>query len=77
MQMGNIRLMERYWKQKDDALTAQVRANWSAIEKLIAGNPYALNWGPIRPGTERTAGLHPDHAPAKTKKPRANDLDLN
>ena len=45
-------------------------------EKLVAANPYAVNWGPDRPGTPRMLGLHPDHPPAKEKKPRANDLDL-
>ena len=75
LQVENITLMDRYWRKKDDALAARVKQNWSTIEKLVADHPYALNWGPIRPITPRMAGLHPDSAPPKTKKKRANDLD--
>jgi hypothetical protein len=73
----NITLMDRYWKKKDDALAAQVKQNFAAIEKLVADHPYAINWGPVRPTTPRMAGLHPDSPPPKVKKKRANDLDLN
>ena len=77
MTMENISLMDRYWKVKDDALAAKVKQNWVAIEKLVADHPYAINWGPVRPTTPRMQGLHPDNPPPKTKKKRANDLDLN
>jgi hypothetical protein len=75
--LDNIKLMDGYWKKKDDAIAGQVRKNWETIEKLVAAHPYAVNWGPVRPGTKRTAGLDPEHPPAKTKKKDANDLDLN
>ncbi len=74
--MENIGLMDRYWIQNDDAIAAKVRENWKTIEALIAAHPYSLNWGPLRPGTPRTLGLHPDHPDPKAKRPRANDLDL-
>jgi hypothetical protein len=69
--------MDRYWKKKDDALAAQVKQTWAAIEKLVADHPYAINWGPVRHTTPRMAGLHPDGPPPKAKKKRVNDLDLN
>jgi hypothetical protein len=69
--------MERYWKNKDDALAERVKRNWTTIEKLVADHPYAINWGPVRPTTPRMQGLHPDSAPPKPKKARVNDLDLN
>jgi hypothetical protein len=68
MQVENIALMERYWSKKDDPISAQVKRNWDAIEKLVAAHPYAINWGPVRPTTPRMAGLHPDSAPPKVKK---------
>lgn len=74
--LENIRLMEGFWKQRDDEVAAKVRKNWEAIEKLVADNPYALNWGPIRPQTPRMAGLHPDYPARKVKKQRAVELDL-
>lgn len=77
LQMENITLMDRYWKKKDEALATQVKQNWKTIDELIAAQPYALNPGPIRPSTPRRPGLHPDFPPAKAKKKRANDLDLN
>jgi hypothetical protein len=77
LQMENITLMDRYWKKKDEAIAAEVKQNWVTIEKLITDHPYSLNWGPIRPSTPRMPGLHPDFPPPKTKKKRANDLDLN
>ncbi|MCP5538809.1 MAG: DUF4838 domain-containing protein [Akkermansiaceae bacterium] len=77
MQMENIRLMEGYWKKPDPAVAGRVKQNWAAIEQHVAAHPYAINWGPVRPTTPRMAGLHPDSTPPKTKKPRANDLDLN
>lgn len=77
MTLENIALMDRYWKKKDDAIATEVKANWAAIEKLVATQPYAINWGPVRHITPRMAGLHPDSQPPKAKKKRANDLDLN
>jgi hypothetical protein len=77
LQIENIAMMDRYWKKKDEAIAARVKKNWETIEKLVADNPYALNWGPIRPSTPRMPGLHPDYPPKKTRKPRVNDLDLN
>ena len=77
LMVENTQLMDRYWKQKDDAIAAQVKQNWIAIEKLVAGQPYAINWAPVRPITPRMQGLHPDTAPPKLKKKRTNDLDLN
>ena len=79
--MDTIRLMQGYWQKPDDAVRKQVEANWSAIEKNAAAIPFALNWGPLRPGTDRMAGLHPDHPNRKWKiKPnpkRPDDLDRN
>lgn len=76
--LANIRLMASYWKKKDAAVAQQVRENWQRSEKLIADHPYALNGGPLRKGTPRMAGLHPDGPRPKVKKRRkANDLDLN
>jgi len=77
LQMENIALMDRYWKKKDEAIAAQVKANWATIEKLVADHPYSINWGPVRHTTPRMPGLHPDSPPPKVKKKRANDLDLN
>jgi len=77
LHVENLALMERYWKKKDATVVAQVKENWTAVEKLVAANPYAINWGPVRPSTPRMMGMHPDHPPAKEKKVRTNDLDLN
>lgn len=80
LMVQNITLMEGYWKKKDAAVAEQVRRNWAEAEKLVAAQPYSLNWGPLKPGSPRMLGLHPDHGPAKKKKVRkgqANDLDLN
>lgn len=75
--MENVRLMQGYWRKKDEAVAKQVRENWAAIDKLINTTPYAINVGPVRPITPRMAGLHPDYPPAKVKKVRTVDLDLN
>ncbi len=77
MQVKNIRLMDGYWESPDPAVAKQVKQNWKAIEKHVAAHPYAINWGPVRPNTERMAGLNPEASPPKKKKPRANDLDLD
>lgn len=77
MTLENIALMDRYWKKKDEAIATEVKANWAAIEKLVAAHPYAINWGPVRHITPRMTGLHPDSQPPKSKKKRVNDLDMN
>lgn len=71
----NIRLMSHYWKTKDETTAMQVRTNWLAIEKLVAANPHAINWGPVRPTTPRMSGLHPDYPPTKGKALKAIELD--
>ncbi|MBI5687339.1 MAG: DUF4838 domain-containing protein [Verrucomicrobia bacterium] len=73
----NATLMRRYWLKKDEAIGAQVRKNWEAMERLCAAHPYAINWGPCRPGTPRMLGLHPDHPNPKVNRQRLKDLDLN
>lgn len=75
--VANISLMDGYWKKKDPAAAAQVLANWAEIEKVIASQPGAINAGPVRATSPRMQGLHPDHPPAKKKKVKNNDLDLN
>lgn len=79
LQADNIRLMEGYWKKKDPAIARQVKANWEEINEVIAAHPYSLNAAPLRPGSPRTLGLHPDHGRAKVKKTskKGEDLDLN
>ncbi|MGV3663441.1 MAG: DUF4838 domain-containing protein [Prosthecobacter sp.] len=77
LMVETIALMDGYWKKKDPAVAEQVRQNWAAVEKAVAAHPYSINLGPVKPGAPRMLGLHPDHPPAKKKKPRANDLDLN
>ncbi|MCA9122732.1 MAG: DUF4838 domain-containing protein [Planctomycetaceae bacterium] len=72
-----IRLMESYWRKQDDAVAAKVLANWQEIEQLCQANPFAINWGPVRPTTPRMIGLHPDHPNPKWKPNNANDLDQN
>jgi len=54
--------------KKDAAIVAQVKENWTQIESLFAAHPYAINVGPVRPGTPRMVGLHPDHPNPKAKK---------
>ncbi|MCX7009510.1 MAG: DUF4838 domain-containing protein, partial [Kiritimatiellaeota bacterium] len=71
----NIRLMGQYWRKQDDALAAKVRANWTAMERLCAEHPGAINWGPCRPGTDRMLGLHPDYPNPKWKKKTLNAID--
>jgi hypothetical protein len=76
----NARLMSGYWKKPDEAVAAKVKSNWTTIEKVVAEQPYAINWGPVRSITPRMLGFHPDHPPKKAKKSnreRAKDLDLN
>lgn len=69
--ISNYELMNKYMKSKktDTASADQVRENWKVIEKLVADNPYTINWGPVRPITPRMKGLHPDYlGPRKKKK---------
>lgn len=73
----NARLMGSYWRNKDEATGAKVRANWETMEQLCKENPYAVNWGPVRPSTPRMLGLHPDYPNPKWKRKQLNGLDLN
>jgi hypothetical protein len=77
----NIKAMEGYWEQPDEAIANKVRANWKSIEKIPIDHPYSINWGPVRPFSPRMLGLHPDHPDpkrkAKPKKSQPNDLDQN
>lgn len=78
--MQNITLMDGYWKKKDPTVAEQVLKNWAEAEKVVTAQPYSVNWSPVKPGSPRMQGLHPDHPPAKVKKVKkgpANDLDLN
>jgi len=72
-----IRLMETYWRKKDDAVATTVLANWDELERLCKEYPFAINWGPVRPTTPRMKGLHPDFPNPKWKPNKANDLDQN
>ncbi len=74
--VANIVLMERYWTRPDETVAAEVRENWAKIETLVAANPHALNWGPVRPSTPRMLGLHPDHPNPKHRQRPRKDLDL-
>jgi len=66
----NRALMERVKKSagQDAEADKKVRANWQEIQQLCKDNPYAINWGPVRPKTPRMKGLHPDYL--KTRKRR-------
>jgi len=73
----NIRLMKGYWEKADPAVAERVKKNWETVEQLVAANAPAINWGPVRPITDRMLGLHPDHPdPRKKVKGKGNDLDL-
>jgi len=72
-----IKAMESYWRKKDDRLAKQALTKWEEMERLCQENPYAINWGPVRPTTPRMIGLHPDHPNPKWKPNIANDLDRN
>ena len=69
--------MSSYWQKKDKVIGDKVRANWKAMEKICTDNPYAINWGPVRPITPRMVGLHPDHPNPKWKPGKVKDLDKN
>ena len=61
---------------EDAEAVKQVLADWAAMEELCKKHPYAINWGPCRPGTPRMAGLHPDHVvKAKKEKPKKEAKD--
>jgi len=68
-------LMDQYDKSKgqDAEAAGKVRALWQKIEQLCKDNPYAINWGPIRPGTPRMQGLSPEH-PGKKKRGEGRGL---
>jgi hypothetical protein len=70
-----IRLMGTYWRSKDPGIAERVRGNWAEIQRLCQANPYAVNWGPIRPTTPRMLGLHPDYPNPKWKSFPATDAD--
>jgi hypothetical protein len=72
-----IEAMESYWRKKDDRIATEALANWEEMERLCKENPYAINWGPVRPTTPRMIGLHPDYPNPKWKPNEANDLDRN
>lgn len=76
LQVENAMLMGRYWLKSEDGLAAQVRRNWQALEALCSKYPFALNWGPLRPGTPRMLGLHPDHPNPKIKPRQIKALGL-
>ena len=73
----NIKLMSSYWQKKDQAIGSKVRENWKVMEKICTDNPYAINWGPVRPIAPRMVGLHPDHPNPKWKPGEVKDLDKN
>jgi hypothetical protein len=81
--IASIRLMDGYWNAPGPEIAGQVRQNWEQLERICAQYPGAINAGPVRPGTPRMLGLHPDHPNPKWKtKPKAakvepNDLDQN
>jgi len=70
-------LMEEYQKSKGQAaeIATKVRDRWQKIEQLCKDNPYAINWGPIRPGTPRMQGLSPEHPAKKKKKTKTKGLE--
>ena len=72
-----IRLMTSYWSRKDQRLAKQVSDNWKEMETLVQANPFAINWGPVRPTTPRMKGLHPDAPNPKWKPKQVKDLDQN
>lgn len=75
--MANINDMRSYWKNKDRNVGARVLERWQAMEELCQQNPYAINWGPVRPSTSRMIGLHPDYPNPKLKPGDLDDLDQN
>ena len=82
LSVENIAIMEKYWDAPDEKAAAKVRENWKTLERICEDNPYAINWGPVRPITPRMVGLHPDHPNPKRKKTKASqnepkDLDQN
>ena len=75
--LKNVKAMESYWRKKDAGIAKQVLATWQQMEELCQANPYAINWGPVRPTTPRMRGLHPDHPNPKWKPDQVKDLDQN
>lgn len=75
--IDTIRNMESYWRKKDKAVAEHVIANWEEAQRLCEQNPFAINWGPVRPTTPRMLGLHPDYPNPKWKPAKVNDLDRN
>ena len=73
----NINAMESYWREEDEALGKKVKANWETMERLCQSNPFAINWGPVRPSGSRMIGQHPDYPNPKWKPNEVKDLDQN
>ena len=73
----NLKMMEVYWRKRNETLAAEVRANWAVMERLCQKHPYAINWGPVRPKTPRMLGQHPDHPNPRWKPSLVEDLDRN
>ena len=75
--IANINDMRSYWKNKDEDIGTRVVNRWETMEELCLQNPYAINWGPVRPSTPRMIGLHPDYPNPKLKPGDLDDLDQN
>lgn len=75
--IANMNDMRSYWKNQDKNIGDRVVKRWQTIEELVAANPYAINWGPVRPSTPRMAGLHPEFPNPKWKPGDLDDLDKN
>lgn len=63
-------LMKRFKESEgtDAEAERKLLANWDKIQKNCEAFPLAVNWRPIRPGTPRMRGLHPNHLKNKGKK---------
>ena len=75
------RVMDAHWDRPDPDAMPRVLENWKRLEANARDHPYAINWPPLRPSTQRMTGLHPDH-PQKNRgrkkpdpKPPPDDLD--
>lgn len=75
--IDTINRMESYWRKKDETIAKRVLSNWENMQRLCEQNPYAINWGPVRPMTPRMLGLHPEYPNPKWKPTRVKDLDRN
>jgi hypothetical protein len=66
--IATIRLMDGYWNEPDAQVADRARDNWEQMQGICEENPYAINWGPVRPTTPRMLGLHPDHPNPKWER---------